>query len=301
MTSKDFARGGAPGEVTGFVDFHSHLMPGVDDGAPDVAQALEALRAFAAQGAATCITTPHFDASLTKSPEAFSTRMAQFDTAWGILTAARDAACDAARDAACDAAPTPPGRPPLPALARGVEIMLDDPDPDLSDPRVRLAGGPFVLVEFPAMQLPPNAEWALHNIKAKGWRPIIAHPERYRNHDARLTVLSRCRAAGALLQVNAGSLLGQHGDRARAIAGALLSLGWVDYLASDHHARGDPATGRAVALLRARGAGAQAERLTVENPTRILTGEAPLPVAPLKAREARSWWARLLVRLAGSD
>lgn len=289
MSSKDFTRSGAPGVVPGFVDFHSHLMPAVDDGAPDVAQSLEALRAFAGQGAATCITTPHFDASLTKSPEAFASRMAQFDTAWGILTAARDAAA------------TSPGRPALPALARGVEMMLDDPDPDLSDPRVRLAGGPFVLVEFPAMQLPPNAEWALHNIKAKGWRPIIAHPERYRNHDARLTVLSRCRAAGALLQVNAGSLLGQHGDRARAVAGALLQLGWVDYLASDHHARGEPATGRAVALLRSRGAEAQAQRLTVENPTRILAGETPLPVGPLRAREARSWWARLLLRLAGSD
>lgn len=289
MSSKDYARGGEAGTMTGVVDFHSHLMPAVDDGAPDVQQSLEALRAFAAQGAVTCLTTPHFDASLTKSPGAFAARMAQFDTAWGTLTAARDAYRP------------PTGRLPLPALARGVEMMLDDPDPDLSDPRVRLAGGPFVLVEFPAMQLPPNAEWALHNIREKGWRPIIAHPERYRNHDARLTVLSRCRAAGALLQVNAGSLLGQHGDRARAVANALLSLGWVDYLASDHHARGEPATGRAVALLRSRGAEAQAHRLTVENPQRILAGEAPLPVEPLRTREARSWWARLLVRIAGSD
>lgn len=289
MSSKDYARGAEVGSVTGFVDFHSHLMPAVDDGAPDVQQSLEALRAFAAQGATTCLTTPHFDASLTKSSGAFAARMAQFDAAWGILTAARDAY------------QAPTGRPPLPALARGVEMMLDDPDPDLSDPRVRLAGGPFVLVEFPAMQLPPNAEWALHNIREKGWRPIIAHPERYRNHDARLTVLARCRAAGALLQVNAGSLLGQHGDRARAVANALLSLGWVDYLASDHHARGEPATGRAVALLRSRGAEAQAQRLTVENPQRILAGEPPLPVEPLRAREARSWWARLLVRIAGSD
>ena len=289
MSSTDYARGGDAGAMPGFVDFHSHLLPAVDDGAPDVAQSLEALRAFAAQGAATCVTTPHFDASLTKSPDAFAARMAQFDTAWGILTAARDAY------------QAPKGRPPLPTLARGVEMMLDDPDPDLSDPRVRLAGGPCVLVEFPAMQMPPNAEWALHNIRDKGWRPIIAHPERYRNHDARLTVLSRCRAAGALLQVNSGSLLGQHGDRARAVANALLSLGWVDYLASDHHARGEPATGRAVALLRSRGAEAQAQRLAVENPQRLLAGEAPLPVEPLNAREARSWWARLLVRIAGSD
>ncbi len=269
--------------MAGFVDFHSHLMPGVDDGAQDVEQALAALRLFQAQGATHCLTTPHFDAGLTKSASALAARLGQFDAAWEALTRAHAQ------------------EPALPALARGVEMMLDDPDPDLTDPRVRLAGGPFVLVEFPAMQLPPNAEWALNNIRQRGFRPIVAHPERYRNHDARLTVLQRCRAAGALLQVNAGSLLGQHGDRARAVAHALLQLGWVDYLASDHHARGEPSTARAIQLLVARGAEAQARRLTEENPARILRGEPPLPVRPLETKQARPWWARLLGRIAGSD
>ena len=249
-------------------------MPAVDDGARDLNAALDSLRAFKAQGAITCLTTPHFDGSLTKSPALFEARMAEFDAAWKRLKTAVEA------------------EPGLPSIERGTEVMLDDPDPDLSDPRVRLAGGPFVLCEFPAMQMPPNAEWALHNVTARGWRPIIAHPERYRNHDARLTELGRCRAAGAFLQVNAGSLLGQHGERAQRTARLLLSLGWVDYLASDHHARGDPATGKAIELLLAEGAEAQALRLTEENPARILRGEAPLPVEPL-ARARRSWWSRL--------
>lgn len=266
----------------GFTDFHSHLIPAVDDGSADAAQSLAALRAFGAQGAAACITTPHFDGSLTRVPAQYDARLAELDRGWAALQSAHAAA------------------PGLPRIERGVEIMLDDPDPDLRDPRLRLAGGPFVLVEFPAMQLPPNAEWALHNIKRQGWRPILAHPERYRNHDARLTVLSRCRAAGAHLQVNAGSFLGQHGDRARAMANALLAEGWIDYLASDHHARGEPATGRAAALLVKRGAERQVHRLTVENPARILSGEGPLPVAPL-SESARPWWARLLAKVAGAD
>lgn len=262
--------------MSGIVDFHSHLIPAVDDGAQDPAQALAALRAFAAQGATACITTPHFDGSLTKRPDALAARLAEFDAGWATLQAAVQ------------------GIAGLPALARGTEVMLDDPDPDLSDARLRLAGGPFVLCEFPAMRVPPNAEWAVQNLRARGWRPIIAHPERYRNHDDRLSALARCRAAGALLQVNAGSLLGQHGERALAIARGLLQEGWVDYLASDHHARGTPATGRAVALLVERGGEAQARRLTEENPARILAGEDPLPVPPLAPVKARPWWARLL-------
>lgn len=268
--------------ATGFTDFHSHLIPAVDDGSADVAQSLAALRHFSAQGAVACITTPHFDASLTKMPAMLDARLAELDAGWAQLLAAHAAT------------------PGLPRIERGVELMLDDPDPDLRDAKLRLAGGPFVLVEFPAMQLPPNAEWALHNIKRQGWRPILAHPERYRNHDSRLTVLSRCRAAGAHLQVNAGSFLGQHGDRARAVANVLLSLGWIDYLASDYHARGEPATARAAALLAKRGAEQQVHRLTVENPVRILAGEGPLPVAPLGEGAGRPWWARLLGKIAGS-
>jgi protein-tyrosine phosphatase len=278
------ARADEPGPtepLTGIVDFHSHLMPGVDDGAEDVEHSIFALRAFRAQGTTTCITTPHFDGSLTKSPVAAEARLGALDAAWKVL------------QGACEA------EPGLPSIERGVEVMLDEPDPDLTDPRLRLAGGPFVLCEFPAMQLPPNAEWALHNIRRQGWRPIIAHPERYRNHDARLTVLARCRAAGAHLQVNAGSLLGQHGERAQAIARTLLALGWVDYLASDYHARGVPSTARAVALLRERGAATHAHRLTVENPERILAGLGPLPVAPLEAKQARPWWARLFGSIRG--
>lgn len=262
----------------GIVDFHSHLIPAVDDGAADLVQAIAALRSFALQGATTCITTPHFDGTLTKSPAALAQRLAEFDAGWAHLQEAHAAT------------------PGLPAIARGVELMLDVPDPDLSDPRLRLAGGPFVLCEFPSMQLPPNCEWALHNLRQQGWRPIIAHPERYRNHDARFTALARCRAAGAHLQVNAGSLLGQHGERAASIARLLLAQGWVDYLASDHHARGEPATARAVQWLTEVGAEAQARRLTVENPGRILSGEAPLPVQLVESRPARSFWSRLFGR-----
>jgi len=275
--------------AAGFIDFHSHLIPGVDDGSATPEQSVESLRAFAAQGAATVLTTPHFDASLTKMPVALAARLGVFDAGWAQLVAAREAALAAE-----------PGLV-LPEIKRGVELMLDDPDPDLSDDRIRLAGGAFVLCEFPAMQLPPNAEWAMHNLRQKGWRPVIAHPERYRNHDTRLSVLSRCRAAGAHLQVNAGSLIGQHGSRAQMVAFALLQAGWVDYLSSDYHARGTPATARAVEALVQRGAAAQATRLTVENPARLLAGDGPLPVQPLDAQEAQSWWTRLLRKVAGTD
>lgn len=268
--------------LTGIVDFHSHLIPAVDDGAADVAASLAALRAFAEQGTTTCITTPHFDGSLTRSPAALAARLDALDAGWATLQGALQ------------------GTAGLPSLARGVEVMLDAPDVDLSDARLRLAGGPFVLCEFPAMLLPPNAELAITRLRAKGWLPIIAHPERYRNHEPALETIGRCRQAGAFFQVNAGSLVGQYGSTAQVVAERLLTRGWVDYLASDHHARGVPATAQAVTWLEGRDAAEQAYQLTVSNPTRILQGERPIPVTPIERRTtSRAWWRRFLEGISG--
>lgn len=265
--------------MSGIVDFHSHLLPQVDDGSQSVEQSLAALRAFAAQGVTTVVTTPHFDASLTRDPAALGERLGQFDAGWAALQDAMH------------------GVEGLPLLKRGTEVMLDEPDVDLSDPRIRLDGGPFVLCEFPALRLPPNAEWGIKNLLDRGYRPIVAHPERYRNQEAELGSLRRLREAGALFQVNAGSFIGQHGEQAERVAWRLIALGWVEYLSSDFHARGEPAIARGIARLGETGAQGVVSRLTVENPARLLRGELPLAVAPV-AFESRndSWWRRLMGR-----
>lgn len=268
--------------MASIVDFHSHLIPRVDDGAQSVEQSLAALREMAAQGITTAITTPHFDASLTREPGALDARLREFDAGWALLSEAL------ARETK------------LPRLLRGTEVMLDEPDVDLSDPRIRLDGGRFVLCEFPMLRLPPNAEWGIANLVARGWQPIVAHPERYRNLDAGLEMLARLRQAGAQFQLNASSLTGQHGEGPEANAWRLLALGWIEYLSSDYHARGTPATAGALALLREHGAQEQARMMSEENPARLLVGQAPLPVTPFKpAPNDEPWWQRLLRRRGG--
>ena len=285
--------------MSGIVDFHSHLLPAVDDGARHLTHSLDSLKAFAAQGVTTCVTTPHFDASLTRVPERLAARLAEFDQAWdALLAAVATSTVATTTEASTKKATTTKAR--LPALARGTEVMLDEPDPDLSDSRIRLNGGAFVLCEFPMLQLPPNAQIAIENMIRRGWRPIVAHPERYRNLDSRLSGLARLREAGALFQMNAGSLLGMHGEAPERVARQLLGMGWIEYLSSDHHARGAPATGRALEELREHGGEAQAARLSVENPQRMLAGEPPLAVEAFAPPDTSSWWQRLLKRRGGS-
>ncbi|MHB1095782.1 MAG: tyrosine-protein phosphatase [Gemmatimonadaceae bacterium] len=262
-------------------DFHSHLMPGVDDGAADLAESRAAVAAMVRDGVATAITTPHFDGSLTLAPPMAERRLAQLDAAFSALTADAEVAASGVH------------------VLRGVELMLDVPDPDVSDPRLRLNGGRFVLVEYPGLQLPlSHADYAVRALRDKGWQPVLAHPERYRNVDDSLEQLLPLRFAGAYFQVNAGSLVGYHGDGPRRRAASLLARGWVEYGSSDYHGRGAPAVSAARAALAATGAAEQAELLFCENPARLVRGESPLRLPPVESPRppARSFWARLLRR-----
>jgi protein-tyrosine phosphatase len=166
------------------IDFHNHVVPGVDDGAADLEQARAALAALAGQGVHTLVATPHARASMALRPAELEAFGARIGAAWEALRELASAEFPGLR------------------LERGAEVMLDVPGADLSDPRLRLAGTAFALVEFPYMQAPPNAAQALAALAASGCRPVLAHPERYPGSGA--AAAEEWRNAGALLQLNAG-------------------------------------------------------------------------------------------------
>jgi protein-tyrosine phosphatase len=257
------------------LDFHNHLIPGVDDGATDVAQTRAALAAMRDQGVRTVIATPHLRGALTRSPERLAARLAEIDAGWEELRSAAAAEFLGLR------------------VERGAEVMLDAPALDLSDPRCRLAGTSFVLVEFASMTVPPRSVEALFELKMSGWNPVVAHPERYSVQGAGLAVMGEWRRTGALLQVNTGSLLGKYGSDAEATAWELLKRGWADYLSSDFHARGRLSVQECRSALVRAGGERQADLLAQVNPQRLLAGEPPLPVPPLAGRRS-SFWRRLL-------
>jgi protein-tyrosine phosphatase len=249
------------------VDFHNHVIPGVDDGASDDVEATAALRAFADQGVHRIIATPHLAGSLTRRPDALAARLEEIDAGWARLEAIVMTHFEELR------------------IYRGVEVMLDTPEPVLDDARLRLAGTSFALVEYPYMMVPPHSTGVLRTLLASGVTPIIAHPERYAGITRESRLPAEWRETGALLQVNAGSITGRYGGQARANALALLESGLVAYVCSDFHARGRPSTAGAGRILRELGGDEQADLLIAVNPRRLLDGHSPLPVPSLRQRK----------------
>jgi protein-tyrosine phosphatase len=259
-------------------DLHTHVIPGVDDGAPDFDSALATLRKLAADGISAVAATPHLNAS---NPN--SQRRARADAIWPELV-------ERARREVPDL-----------ELHRGFEIQLDTPDLDLSDAGLRLAGSRYALVEFYAFTVPDRSAEALARISANGHVPIVVHPERYWGYDRDFSIVSEWRRAGALVQVNSGSLLGDYGEAVRATALRFLQHGWVDLLASDNHARPErsPSLRETWDYLAKRGHQEKARLLLATNPHRILEDQVPVPVGHVIPR--RSFIARIAGALKGES
>ncbi len=240
-------------------------MPGVDDGARDLQDSRDSVDLFARSGVRRIITTPHLQGSLTLDPQGLQAYLEVVDAAW-----------DTVQRAVSEDFPEVDFR-------RGHEVMLDVPDPDFSDDRVRLAGTSFILIEWPRLQVPPGTEQVVSRLRGRGLRPIIAHPERYHGMDSAMEIAGKWRQAGAYLQVNHGSLVGGYGQRIRERAVEFLERGWVDYLSSDLH--GPPHleldVDGARAVLEGLGGEEQFLLLARTNPSRVFRDEVPLPVPPL--------------------
>jgi protein-tyrosine phosphatase len=254
------------------VDLHCHLVPGVDDGAPDVDHGLEQLRRFRDLGIRTVVTTPHLAAS---------------DTG-GRARAAIDEAFARLAAAASEESPDV-------SLGLSYEIRLDDPDSDLADRDLGLGEGGCLLVEFPMLAMPAYPDRMLTVVTSAGWIPVLAHPERYAGIEVGYGWIGRWREMGALMCANAGSLWGEHGAEAQRVVRRMLSEGAVDLIASDNHARPRRAATvrQAHDFLVDAGWAEQASLLTATNPAAALRGGA---VATVPRCELGSAWAGRLRR-----
>lgn len=249
------------------LDFHNHVIPNVDDGAASLNASLAAIETMRSQGISDIIASPHLRASLTRKAKKWDAYATRVDTQWHLLQQANKSTV---------------------RLHRGFEILLDEPNIDLSNPLLRLAGSDFVLVEFSFEFIPPYSADALFNIKLQKRYPIVAHPERYVDVQQSPGRVVDWLRVGAYLQSNAGSFVGFYGPAAQRVAWKLLKTGVVSYICSDYHSTGTCPTAAAARRIERKYGKEVVKILFSENPQRILRNETPVAVSP-KRRGFAGW------------
>ena len=193
-------------------DMHSHFIPGIDDGAKTMDDSLAMIRAMADMGFKTIITTPHI--MIDHYP----------NTAERILQGLQEVQ-DAVKQNNIDA-----------TVRAAAEYYIDDHFEKLLDT------GPLltirdreVLVEFSMMFEPPMLAQILFKMIAKGYRPVIAHPERYLFFHRDMDKYTELKDRGCLMQMNMLSITGHYGGGVKHVAEKLLEDKIYDYCGSDMH------------------------------------------------------------------
>lgn len=195
------------------VDIHSHFIPGIDDGSTSMDETLQLARAFVSFGFEKIITTPHIIADLhPNTPEL-------------IL-----AGCHAVNQALAEA------QIPLHVEA-AAEYFFEENFLEMIARKEKLLtfGNNYVLFETPMMNEPVRLKEALFELRLMGYKPVMAHPERYNYFMHRFELLEELYDGGLLYQVNVLSLIGRYGKAQLKLAEMMIEKGMVSWLGTDCH------------------------------------------------------------------
>lgn len=234
------------------IDIHTHILPGLDDGPETLNEALVLAAEAYNAGTATLVATPHVlnGLDMNRNMQIINV-FNQFKKRLSIEL-------------------------PKLNLILGSEIYFRPHLRELVHLEVSTidAGGLYMLIEFSLTDVPRGFERELKDLQRNGIIPIVAHPERNAAAIRRPNLIKQMIDAGALIQVNAGSLTDLFGRTVKNMAYNLLKRGWVHVIASDAHSHIHRGPGLQEALSAAAEVVgvANARRLVEENPRKIVEG-----------------------------
>ncbi|MEO8290517.1 MAG: CpsB/CapC family capsule biosynthesis tyrosine phosphatase [Gaiellaceae bacterium] len=238
------------------IDLHAHLLPGLDDGARTFEESRALANRAAAEGITAIAATPHVRADYPTTADVMERAVEDLRTHF--------------RESGIDV-----------EVLHGAEVDLDyAANLEVEElRRLTLAqSGRYLLVECPYGGWPLGIGHSLAELRRAGLTPILAHPERNREIQARTSLLAELVEGGALVQVTSASLDGRLGRSSKATAERLLREGLVHLLASDAHTPDTRDAGLLAAVKAVRDE-KLADYLTVSVPAAIVAGE-PLPPRP---------------------
>jgi len=197
------------------IDIHTHILPGIDDGAADLYDSLEMLKIAAKNGVKGIVATPHCNV-----PRIYRNYFGEhYIETFSMLD-------EVVKEE----------KIPI-TLYAGMEVYVTEDLPEIlrQEKILTINGSHYILVEFAFDEDPDFVDRMLAKIKELGLRPIIAHPERYEFVQAIPEMIYDWRTKGYLTQVNKGSLQGRFGKKCYKMAHEMLERRLISVIASDAH------------------------------------------------------------------
>ena len=236
--------------MQGLIDMHCHIVPGVDDGAVDIDMAVRMLQMEYKNGVSAVIVTPHYRKGMFETPQRVIDH--QFDKIHQIACRSRS----------------------------GMKVYLGceyHTNPDMTEDlrngkRPTLAGSSYVLVEFSPAHGYSIIRNQVYALVSAGYRPIIAHAERYPCLVKEPKLIEELRELGAEMQLTSGSVLGKEGWGMKRFCMRLLKAKKVTYIASDAHdlSKRAPNLQDCAEYLEKKFGSRYAEQILVHNPGKII-------------------------------
>ena len=199
--------------MKGFTDIHTHLLPGVDDGAESMSQTLQLLQMARDNGTRTIVMTPHYRGRYKKNTP-YMLREKFFQLQEAVQEKMPDM-----------------------KLYLGQEIAYENDAPEAmySGRVMTLADSDYALLEFRTGSLRSQLITGVSETTRCGFTPIVAHVERYDISRKDPTLVDELLDMGALLQLNADSVMGTNGFSVKRFCHKLLQAEKVHFIASDAH------------------------------------------------------------------
>jgi protein-tyrosine phosphatase len=262
------------------IDLHSHILPGIDDGSPDLETSLAMARMAVADGITVMACTPHFlPGRYDNTPDDTRLRIAALNQT--LIEKGIDLALVVGADAHI--------RSDFLECVRRQQILC------LHDSR-------YVLFEPSHVMMPPHLEEQLSQIVAADHIPILTHPERFKWIEGNYAVFERLVKAGVWMQVTAASLTGKFGSRPQYWSQKMLAEGLVHILASDTHnvTSRPPILSEAFAVAKQEIGVQEAQHLVLTRPKAVLENLHPEDCPPLPnfkdQKQQISSWRNLFSR-----
>lgn len=202
-------------QLTGITDIHNHILPGLDDGAATLEDSVNLIRLFKSLGIVNFIATPHImNDYYPNTPEKINQALKELEQRISETPSLAEVKIQAA-----------------------AEYMMDQNFLEiLETEKLLVLKDNFVLVEMSYFQAPINLKEILFQIQTKGYKPVLAHPERYAFfHSKDLRQYQDLKNRGCLFQINALSLTNHYGSNMQLTATKLLEKGMIDFIGSDTH------------------------------------------------------------------